>query len=282
MMEIYSEIEGIREFLKEIKLQNKSIGFVPTMGALHVGHLELIRKSQEQNDLTICSIFVNPTQFNNPTDLKNYPREIDSDLEKLNKLNCNVVFIPPANIMYEENYIMNFDFGYMEKIMEGKFRPGHFKGVSLIVSKLFNIIMPNRAYFGRKDLQQLSIIKTMTKELLFDIEIIPVDTVREDDGLAMSSRNKLLSPFERAQAADLYKALTTAKTKLKGGESVLIVKEFIRNFFSKSSKITLEYFEIVGTSDLRNISEIEAGNEVSLCIAGYLGKVRLIDNISLN
>ncbi len=281
MMKIYSEIEGIREFLKENKLQKKSLGFVPTMGALHEGHLELIRKSVAQNDLTVCSIFVNPTQFNNPNDLNNYPREVESDLEKINRLNCNAAFIPPANKMYEENFIMNFDFGYMEEIMEGRFRPGHFKGVGLIVSKLFNIILPDRAYFGKKDLQQLALIKTMTKELLFDVDIIPVDTVRENDGLAMSSRNKLLSASERPHATDIYKALTTAKKKLNSGESVLSVKEYTQNFFSKTSKIKLEYFEVVNTADLRNITEIQAGNEVSLCIAGYLGKVRLIDNISL-
>lgn len=281
MMEIYSEIEGIREFLKENKLQKKSIGFVPTMGALHEGHLELIRKSVVQNDLTVCSIFVNPTQFNNPNDLKNYPREVESDLEKIKKLNCSAAFIPLANKMYEENSIMNFDFGYMEEIMEGRFRPGHFKGVGLIVSKLFNIILPDRAYFGKKDLQQLALVKTMTKELLFDVDIIPVDTVRENDGLAMSSRNKLLSASERSHATDIYKALTTAKNKLNSGESVLSVKEYTQNFFSKTSKIKLEYFEVVSTEDLRNITEIQAENEVSLCIAGYLGKVRLIDNISL-
>lgn len=281
-MKIYFEVEEIRGYLKEKKSQQKSIGFVPTMGALHNGHLELLKRSIEQNDLSVCSIFVNPTQFNNPADLKNYPIETDSDLVKLEEHGCDIVFMPQANDMYKGETVMNFDFGYLEQIMEGRFRPGHFKGVGLIVSKLFNIVLPNRAYFGKKDLQQLTLIKTLTKELFFDIDIISVDTVREQDGLAMSSRNKLLTIAERSHATDLHKALLEAKGKLNAGESVVSVKESTEKFFQNSSQIKLEYFEIVNSHDLRNIEYVENIQEVSLCIAGYLGKVRLIDNMSLN
>lgn len=280
-MEVISEIKVLRKYIAHHKLQEKSIGFTPTMGALHEGHLQLIRNSQKDNAISICSIFVNPTQFNNPSDLKNYPRETEKDLSKLEALGCDAVFIPNADDLYEKEYVLNFDFGYLEQIMEGKFRPGHFKGVGLIIAKLFNLVNPTRAYFGTKDLQQLALIQTLTDELFFDCEIVPVKTVREEDGLAMSSRNKLLTPEERLVAVDLYTALTTAKEKLKSGESVNNVYNYVTNYFNSNSKIDLEYFEIVRTNDLKNVSQISAGEEVSLCIAGYLGKVRLIDNISL-
>lgn len=281
-MEIFSDIPHLREYLKQKKQLNKSLGFVPTMGALHNGHLELIKTSTGQNDITICSIFVNPTQFNNPADLENYPRETQSDINKLESANCDVVFIPSAEIIYGENLVMNVDFGYLEEIMEGKYRPGHFKGVGLVVAKLFNIVEPDRAYFGKKDLQQLSIIKSMTRELLFNIEIISVDTVRERDGLAMSSRNLLLSEKERSSASELYKALVSAKEKLKRDESVITVKKYIEDLLASNSDIKLEYFEIVNSSNLKNVDKINNDLKVSLCIAGYLGKVRLIDNLSLN
>lgn len=281
-MEIVSDIQKIREIIFKTKQQKRSIGFVPTMGALHQGHLKLVNASTKENDLTICSIFVNPTQFNNAIDLKNYPRETDTDIAKLQEANCDVVFTPSVKTIYEDESVLNISFGYLEDIMEGKFRPGHFKGVGLVVAKLFNITTPDKAYFGTKDLQQLTIIKKLVKELLFDIKIVPIETVREIDGLAMSSRNKLLSQTERAQAIDLFNALTTAKQKLIDGESVIAVTNYVEEFFRLKSMIQLEYFEIVNSDDLKVPSEIRAGDQVSLCIAGNLGNVRLIDNISLN
>ena len=281
-MEIISDIAELRQIIQQFKRQEKSIGFVPTMGALHDGHLALIHASTNQNDITICSIFVNPTQFNNPVDLKNYPLETDADIAKLETANCSVVFMPPKEKMYEKDFLLNIHIGYLEEIMEGKFRPGHFKGVGLIVTKLFNLVEPNRAYFGTKDLQQLTIIRRLTNELLFNIEIVPVSTIREEDGLAMSSRNKLLTTEERFQAIDLYEALQVAKKKLMAGESVISVQEHIQEFFKSESLIELEYFEIVRTSDLQKITKIHNADDVSLCIAGHLGKVRLIDNILLN
>lgn len=281
-MEIVSDIVELRQLVTYFKRQEKSIGFVPTMGALHHGHLELIHTSKKNNDVTICSIFANPTQFNNPADLKNYPQETDEDLLKLDIANCNVAFVPTKEVMYEKDILLNFDFGYLEQVMEGKFRPGHFKGVALIVAKFFNLIEPTRAYFGTKDLQQLTIIRRLTTELLYNIEIVPVLTVREHDGLAMSSRNKLLTSEERLQATDLYMALQAAKKKLIAGENVIKVKEHIQAFFKRESSIELEYFEIVNSSDLQEITEIDGNHDVSLCVAGHLGKVRLIDNILLN
>jgi pantoate--beta-alanine ligase len=281
-MKIISDIQELRQYIRSIKRQGKTLGFVPTMGALHKGHLELIRASNKENDLTICSIFVNPTQFNNPNDLRNYPKDTENDIYKLNSAKCDTVFMPSVELMYENNFILNFDFGHLEEIMEGKCRPGHFKGVGLIIAKLFNLTEPNRAYFGTKDLQQLTIIRKLTNELLFDIEIVPVETVREADGLAMSSRNRLLSEEERKDSIDIYHALLTAKRKLIDGESVASVQNHITNYFKMESKIELEYFEIVNTADLQKITDFRDKNEVSLCIAGHLGKVRLIDNISLN
>jgi len=281
-MEIVNSLSGIRQLIHKIKLQRKTLGFVPTMGALHNGHLELVRNSINQNDVTMCSIFVNPSQFNNPEDLINYPRDTEADISKLKSLECDAVFIPPANAMYSEQSTLNFDFGYLETIMEGKFRPGHFKGVGLIIAKLFNLMEPDRAYFGEKDLQQFAIIKKLATELFFNVEIISVPTVREENGLAMSSRNKLLSETDRAHASDLINALTIAQKKLIKGETVVSVKKYVIDLFETESKIKLEYFEIVRTTDLQNISQIKDHFDVSLCIAGYLGKVRLIDNISLN
>ncbi len=280
-MDIFTNIQGFKHYLGTLKPQEKSVGFVPTMGALHEGHLELIKTSKQQNDLTICSIFVNPTQFNNPEDLNKYPRDTASDIAKLQDVLCDVVFIPTVEDMYDEHRIVNFHFGYLEEIMEGRFRPGHFSGVGLIVTKLFNLVKPNRAYFGTKDLQQLTIIKKLAKDLLFDIEIIPVETIRESDGLAMSSRNKLLSREERKQAVVLYNSLILAREKLNNQESVISVKKYISDYFESNSVIDLEYFEVVYTENLQNVSKIQKSDRVSLCIAGYLGKVRLIDNISL-
>ena len=281
-MNIIRSISGLREQVKQLKLNNQSIGLVPTMGALHEGHLELVRKSVEQNDITICSIFVNPAQFNDSRDYEKYPREIDSDISKLEELSCEFIFMPIQEEIYADLPKIKFDFDYLENIMEGKYRPGHFNGVGLIVTKLFNLVEPDRAYFGKKDLQQLTIIRQLTRELFFDIEIVSVETKREDDGLAMSSRNNLLTPEERSHAADLYKTLIIAKDKLIYGERVKTVKDFVKRSFESESKINLEYFEIVETSSLKNINRVDQNNDISLCIAGYIGNVRLIDNLSLN
>ncbi len=280
-MKTFFEIQNLRNYVKQLKLQEKSIGFVPTMGALHKGHLSLIHASTEQNDITICSIFVNPTQFNNAQDLKIYPRKIENDLSELEKTQCNAVFIPLADDMYDKDFLLNFNFDYLENIMEGKYRPDHFKGVALIVTKLFNIVLPDKAYFGTKDLQQLTLINKLTKELLFDIEIVAVTTVRDEDGLAMSSRNNLLNQKERKNATELYKALHIAKNKLLDGESIVSVQKFINQHFDAIDAIKLEYFEIVNTKDLKKTIDINDVSNVSLCIAGHLGNVRLIDNISL-
>lgn len=280
-METFHDITSLCQYLGEKQIKGQSIGFVPTMGALHRGHLRLISESVKNNHLTVCSIFVNPTQFNNSEDLDKYPRPLERDLELLRLEGCDVAFIPDVSEMYSEERILSMSFGYLEEIMEGKFRPNHFKGVGLVVAKLFNIVRPHRAYFGRKDLQQFVLIRKLVEELNFQIELHAVDTVREDSGLAMSSRNVRLSEQERQQAMIFYRSLIKAKSMLKGGHAPAEVKSTIESDFEKQKNVSLEYFEIVDTETLLHISNISPSRSVSICTAGYVGKIRLIDNISL-
>ncbi|BDD07679.1 pantothenate synthetase [Fulvitalea axinellae] len=274
--------DELKAFIKARKSQGQSIGFVPTMGALHEGHLTLARASKRENDVTVCSVFVNPAQFNNADDLKNYPRTEKNDTDMLGKVGCDAVFIPSAQDMYpQEKPTLGFDFGQAERVMEGRFRPGHFNGVGIIVSKLFNMVSPDKAYFGEKDFQQLAIIRILAKELCFGIDIIGVPTVRETDGLAMSSRNRRLTDEERQIAPDIYKILTEAKKDAKEGASLKDVKESVLRKFAKSEALDLEYFEIVNADSLQPIENWCDAERAQACVAAFLGQVRLIDNINL-
>ncbi|MDZ7606351.1 MAG: pantoate--beta-alanine ligase [Cyclobacteriaceae bacterium] len=230
-MKIFHGIQEIREYVLRQKLLGKTIGFVPTMGALHRGHERLVECSVKENDTTICSIFVNPTQFNNPHDLQNYPRDLASDVELLTQAGCDAVFAPDISDMYQTPTHVRMDFGMLESTMEGRFRPGHFSGVGVVVAKLFNIISPIKAYFGKKDLQQLAVIQSLVRDLNFNIEIVPVDTVRETGGLAMSSRNRLLTEEERTIALNLNTSLLLAKENLLKGLSPAEVKSYIQKHF---------------------------------------------------
>ncbi len=259
----------------------KTIGFVPTMGALHRGHQRLLECSVNETDTTICSIFVNPTQFNNPLDLHNYPRDLASDTEILMQTGCDAVFIPEVREMYQKPTFVRIDFGMLESTMEGSSRPGHFSGVGIVVAKLFHIVNPDKAYFGKKDLQQLAVIKSLVKDLDFNIEIVPVDTVRENNGLAMSSRNRLLSDDEKTVALNLYTSLLLAREKLIKGLTPAEIKTNITMHLEQFSGLKLEYFEIVDSDTLQSIETIKSAPSVSICIAAHVGKVRLIDNISL-
>ena len=213
-MEIFDEIQLLKTKLTELKGQGKSIGFVPTMGALHQGHLSLIEKSNLENDYTVCSIFVNPIQFNNPNDLEKYPRNLDGDIEMLNAQLCDFIFAPTVTEMYPK-YLPKeeFYFGYLEEVMEGKFRPGHFYGVAVVVKRLFDIVEPNKAYFGIKDFQQLTIIRELVRYSQLPIEIVACPIIREADGLAMSSRNVRLSKEQRQAAPFIYQTLLKVKKK---------------------------------------------------------------------
>ena len=281
-MDILTTIDQVRKFVGDARTRAQTVGFVPTMGALHDGHLELIKASSSNNDLTICSIFVNPTQFNNPEDLEKYPRNLGDDQKLLEPMGCDAVFVPETSEIYENDRVLSISFGYLEEIMEGKFRPGHFRGVGLVVSKLFNIVQADKAYFGQKDLQQLIIVETMVKELNINTEIISIETIREKDGLAMSSRNQRLTKDQRKEATDLFRSLNKAKELLSQGYSPGEVKNNIEQFYKEKSSINLEYFEIVDPQSLRSIEGSFANQKVALCIAGVLGKVRLIDNLLVN
>lgn len=278
-MEIFKEIEPLRAFLEIGRRLHKSIGFVPTMGALHDGHLSLIRASRAQNDLTVCSIYVNPTQFNNATDLAKYPKTVEKDIEMLRQSGCDVLFLPEDSTMYKREGRLKLDFGVLDKVLEGEFRPGHFSGVALVVSKFFNIIQPNRAYFGQKDFQQFKVINRLVEELNFDIELPFVPTLREPDGLAMSSRNLRLNPEERVKALIFFKSLQLAREELRKGASIDTVKSKVKSLFETTSGVRLEYFEIANAENLTLVESV--GNSINciMLVAGFVGEVRLIDNM---
>ena len=281
-MQVFNEIAPLKAFLRARKSAGKTIGLVPTMGALHHGHLALIQASKAENDLTVATIFVNPTQFNNPTDLEKYPRVLDKDSLLLEKVECDVLFCPEVGHMYEETSLVRFDFGHLDKVMEGRFRPGHFSGVALVVSKLFNIVEPDRAYFGQKDWQQFVIISRLVKELKFNLELVSIPIFRESDGLAMSSRNARLNGKQRQDAIVFYQALQFAKEAFKAGRSLEQVSTEVRKHVESTEDITLEYFEIADSENLNLIDDVKAANRPIMCIAGFVGEVRLIDNMFID
>jgi pantoate--beta-alanine ligase len=278
-MEIFKEIAPLKAFLKAKKLQQYSIGLVPTMGALHRGHLSLIEASKAQNQVTVCSIFVNPTQFNNPSDLEKYPRTLDKDTLLLQKVECDVVFCPDSREMYQHQSILKMDFGSLDKVMEGRFRPGHFSGVGLVVSKLFNIVEPDHAYFGQKDWQQFAIIRQLTEELNFNITLHGVPTLREPDGLALSSRNLRLNETQRQQASVFYRALLAAREAFKDGKEAGFVKRLVQEIIEQQPGVVFEYFELADSKNLNLLENVKASDQPIMCIAGFVGEVRLIDNM---
>jgi len=255
----------------------ETIGFVPTMGALHQGHISLIQKSLRENEITVCSIFVNPTQFNNTNDLLNYPRTLKEDLIMLREAGCNNVFVPSEREIYPVPDTRIFDFGELDKSMEGKYRPGHFNGVAQVVSKFFEIVLPDRAYFGEKDFQQLAIIKAMTKMLKFRTDIVPCPIIREKDGLAMSSRNKLLSPEHRKSASLISKSLFDALNNK--DLPVAELKFRVINTIHADKNLKVEYFEIVDFDSLKLLNHWADSSKPMACIAVFAGQVRLIDNV---
>jgi pantoate--beta-alanine ligase len=279
-MKIFEHIEDAQRNLKSIKEKVSKVGFVPTMGALHDGHLSLVRRAAKENDYVVASIFVNPIQFNNKEDLINYPRDIDSDVAKLRAEGCDMLFMPSTEEMYPEPVTTVYDLGHLDKVMEGKYRPGHFNGVVVVVRKLFEIIEPDRAYFGEKDYQQLVIIQYMTKMLHLPVEIIPCPTVREKDGLAMSSRNARLTKKERQIAPQINKILNDAKVKA-AHSTVEGLKRYVEIQFKKTDKLNLEYFEIADMNTLIPVDSWEKRSNIIACVAVYLGGIRLIDNIKL-
>ncbi len=277
-MEIVDSRNVLQSIVKEFRLQGVSVGFVPTMGALHEGHLSLIRRSNKENEITIVSIFVNPTQFNDQDDYKRYPRIISDDIEKLKSINCDFLFTPSKEEMYPEEDKREFDFGNTDKVMEGAHRPGHFRGVALIVSKLFEIVSPHKAYFGEKDFQQVAVIKHLTKLLDLDIEIVPCPIIREKDGLAMSSRNILLSEDQRKNVSLISKTLFESVNMMKL-LNLIETKEWVMRKINENPFLKVEYFEIVDSETLESVIEWTQSQNITGCIAVHVGNIRLIDNI---
>ena len=261
--------------------KNQRLGFVPTMGALHQGHLDLVEKSKASMDLTLVSIFVNPTQFNRPEDFQNYPLTLAADLAALEAAAVDFVFVPTVETVYPQPCNLSFDFGDLEHVLEGQFRPGHFNGVGLVVSKLFHLIKPHRAFFGQKDLQQVAVIKRLVQDLSFDLELEVVPTRREADGLAMSSRNLRLLPEERQQALLLYTQLQLAKESLVAGQPWATVKSGVEQVFAEAKNCELEYLSLVHPETFEIFDAFTPSRSCSICIAAYVGPVRLIDNLPI-
>ncbi|MCF1749664.1 pantoate--beta-alanine ligase [Mariniradius sediminis] len=280
-MKVHLTKKTLNSDLLIFRNDRKTIGLVPTMGALHIGHLELVKKAKESTDVVVVSIYVNPTQFNNPADFEKYPKTLDKDLEILDKIGVDIVFTPENQEIYPSNPKLRLNFGLLEEVLEGAFRPGHFNGVGIVVSKLLNIVKPDVAFFGQKDLQQVAIIKRLVSDLSFDVKIDVVRTVREANGLAFSSRNMRLNPDERMAALVLSKALFFAKSELLRGVDWLTVKNQAVQLFESEPLCRLEYFELVDPNTFKILESFDPRDLSSICTAAYVGEVRLIDNLPI-
>ena len=277
-MKVINTIKELQALLGSYRAEGKRIGFVPTMGALHDGHASLVARSVKENDITGVSVFVNPTQFNDKNDLKNYPRTLDADCALLERVGAAVVFAPSVEEMYPTEDTRRFSFAPLDTVMEGACRPGHFNGVAQIVSKLFYAVNPDRAYFGEKDFQQLAIIREMVRQLSLDVEIVGCPIVREEDGLAMSSRNTLLSEDERERALTISSTLF-ASVDFAKVNTLEATKAFVEDMINDTPGLELEYYQIVDGNTLQEIAEWGDSDYVVGCIALFCGNVRLIDNI---
>lgn len=277
-MKIYKTTKGLENALRALRAESKTIGLVPTMGALHAGHLSLVERCVAENDVCVVSVFVNPTQFNNQTDLEKYPRTLEADAALLAGAKCSILFAPSVKQIYPKPDTRVFDFGQLDKVMEGVHRPGHFNGVGQVVSRLFDIVKPGKAYFGEKDYQQLAIIRKMVKDYKYPIEIVGCPIVREKDGMALSSRNMRLSKDERKRAVrisqTLFKSVEMAATK-----SLEEVKQWVIDEINKDSILNVEYYDIVNSETMQSVKSWKDADKITGCITVYCGEVRLIDNI---
>ncbi|MCH4822192.1 pantoate--beta-alanine ligase [Gramella lutea] len=282
-MQIFREKDPLIKAIQKAKSEKNIVGLVPTMGALHEGHLSLVRNAFKESDLVVVSIFVNPTQFNNKEDLEKYPRNLEKDIELLEAEFPNIwVFTPTAEELYDNEILSeNFDFEGLESVMEGKFRNGHFDGVGTVVKRLFQIVTPDKAFFGEKDFQQLQIIRKLTEKTGLPVEIVGCPILREDSGLARSSRNERLSSQNRKKAAFIYETLKNVNI-LFGTESANYITKWVENKFREHPFLELEYFEIADSRTLKKINEKEKGKNYRAFIAVYADEIRLIDNIALD
>lgn len=278
-MEIIRTVDELRQHVARFKEQGKTVGLVPTMGALHAGHISLVDKARRDCQAVVVSVFVNPTQFNNPTDLATYPRTEEADCALLEKAGVDIAFIPSVDEMYPSPDTRVFDLGPVADVMEGPMRPGHFNGVAQVVSKLFDFVRPDRAYFGEKDFQQIAVIRRMVELEGFDIEIVACPIKRHDDGLAMSSRNVRLTAEQRQLAPSIYKALRLGKDFACDGHSVADTKALVADTVNAVPGMQVEYFEIVDALTMQPIADWADAQHAAGCITVYCGDVRLIDNI---
>lgn len=277
-MKIIHTIKDLQTELSELKAQGKKVGLVPTMGALHAGHASLVKRSVNENEVTVVSVFVNPTQFNDKNDLVKYPRTLDADCKLLEACGATYAFAPSVEEMYPEPDTRQFSYAPLDTVMEGAFRPGHFNGVCQIVSKLFEAVKPHRAYFGEKDFQQLAIIREMVRQMQFDLEIVGCPIVREEDGLALSSRNARLSAEERENALKISQTLFKSRT-FAATHTVGETLKFVEDAIAAVPGLRLEYFEIVDGNTLQKVDNWNQTSYVVGCITVFCGDVRLIDNI---
>ncbi|ALO16001.1 Pantothenate synthetase [Salinivirga cyanobacteriivorans] len=277
-MQKHNKIDKLKAEVRSHKTDNKKIGFVPTMGALHEGHLSLINIAKKHADIIVVSVFVNPTQFNDPGDYEKYPQNMSKDMEMLKEVGTDIVFAPSEEEIYPEKDNRKFDFGALEKVMEGKHRPGHFNGVAQVVSRLFDIVEPDIAVFGEKDFQQLAIIRKMVKDHNYPVKIMGAPIIRENDGLAMSSRNQRLNSEQRKSAAFINQILAASKNKSQH-LSVKQLEEWVTDSLNKIAHLEMEYFQIVDQETLQPANNWQENCDKIGCIAVYCGKVRLIDNI---
>jgi pantoate--beta-alanine ligase len=279
-MILIKHINKLQETIAKEKDNGKKIGFVPTMGALHQGHIALTNEAKKQNEVVVCSIFVNPTQFNNPDDLKKYPKTLEADIEKLEAADCTILFLPEVNEMYPADEKPKFyDLGFLETVLEGKYRPGHFQGVCMIVDKLMLAVKPHVLYLGRKDYQQCMVVKAMMEIEKHDAKLVICETVRENDGLAMSSRNMRLNETERQQALHIINTLNYIKQNIQQGD-LLQLKEQAINYLTKNG-FKVDYVEIADTNTLEIQNNWDGNKKLVALVAAYLNEVRLIDNILL-
>lgn len=278
-VEIINTVDELKQALNSLRKEGKSIGFVPTMGALHQGHMDLISRAGAECDVVVASVFVNPTQFNNSSDLKLYPRTPDADAELLKKFGCDFAFFPSVEEIYPENWIVpRVDLGSLDKVMEGRFRPGHFNGVVQVVSRLFQIVEPRKAFFGLKDFQQVAVVKRMVSELNMPVQVVSCETSRTEKGLAMSSRNKRLTDEQREEALIIFKTLSRAKEDAKQFSPAETLKRALEYF--ETGTLKLEYLDIVHPETLEDLTTDWVPG-ATMCIACFCGDVRLIDNIIL-
>ena len=277
-MKIIHTIKDLQTELSDLKAQGKKVGLVPTMGALHAGHASLVKRSVNENDVTVVSVFVNPTQFNDKNDLVKYPRTLDADCKLLESCGATFVFAPWVEEIYPEPDTRRFSYAPLDTVMEGAFRPGHFNGVCQIVSKLFDIVKPHCAYFGEKDFQQLAIIREMVRQMKFDLKIVGCPIVREEDGLALSSRNARLSAEERENALNISQTLFKSRT-FATTHSVSETQKMVEDAIAAAPGLRLEYFEIVDGNTLQKVGDWNDTSYVVGCITVFCGEVRLIDNI---